>query len=118
MLVKCNAGCKLGISTTIAKLDIDTDQAICMECGDEVLNISSFCKQNMKNNGDVIRKKKNRPFSFHCATCEITVETMYLDDSIIGVGCDTGDCSFKIPLPMVEALKYTRKKERDAQDDG
>ena len=117
MLVKCNTQCKLGISTTIVKLDLDTEQAICMECGDEVSNISSFCKQNMKNNGDVIRKKKNRAFSFDCSTCKTTVETIYSNDSIIGIGCDTKDCSFNIPLPMVEALKHTRSKQEGSKND-
>ena len=118
MLVNCNLGCRLGISTTIAKLDMDTDQAICMECGDEVYNISSFCKQNMKNSGDVLRKKKSRAFSFECVACETTVETMYSDDGIIGVGCSSGDCSFNIPSPMVEALKQHRNyNERNISKD-
>ena len=89
-----------------------------MECGHEVSNISYFCKQNMKNSGDVISKRKNRAFSFQCITCETIVETMYSDDGIIGVGCDNGDCSFKIPSPMIEALKHNRNyKEEGTQED-
>ena len=118
MLVNCNPGCRLGITTTISKLDLDTNQAICMECGDEISNISYFCKQNMKNNGDVISKKKNRPFSFQCNTCETTVETIYSGDSIIGVGCSSRECSFSIPPPMVQAIKITRNnKERSADSE-
>ena len=118
MLVNCNNGCKLAIGTTIAKLDADTDQAICMECGDELVNISSYCKQNMKNSGDVIKKKKNRPFSFKCNYCNVETETTYLDGSIIGMGCKEMECSFSIPAPMVEAIKYANNyKDLEYQDE-
>jgi DNA-directed RNA polymerase subunit RPC12/RpoP len=118
MLVSCKPGCRLGIGTTIIKLDIDTGQAICMECGDEVENISAFCKQNMRNNRDVISRSANRAFTFSCLTCKSNTETIYVDGDVLGIACEEGGCSFNIPMPMIEALKQRNSYTEEGDNEG
>ena len=74
MIVRCNPGCRLNDGMTSASLDVDSNQAICDECGIEIENVSSYSKLSMKKNGDVLRSKNRKAFVFPCQTCDESVE--------------------------------------------
>ena len=52
MLTECKCG-----NPVEAKLDVETNQVICQNCGKEIDNISEFAKNTMKMNNDVVKSK-------------------------------------------------------------
>lgn len=107
MLIRCNPRCKLKDGSTTGSLDVDSNEVICDHCGDIVDGISSFAKNMMKNNGDVVRKNKNKPFQFECQTCNKITETVLdEDDNLVGVSCEDGGCAFSgVAAQTVHAMK-------------
>lgn len=114
MLVRCNQNCKHSV-TTDASLDVDTDEAVCNYCGDVLENITSYAKNAMKINGDVIRKAKGKAFFFRCSTCNKDVQAISEDGIIIGAGCTrAGECEFNITSYMERAIElYSSIDEPD-----
>lgn len=104
MLVRCNLGCKNNV-TTDASLDLETNEAVCNSCGDVLENISSYAKQAMKMNGDVIRKNNKKAFVFKCRCCKKEMQVIEQDGNMIGVGCPRQDeCKFDISDYMQRAI--------------
>lgn len=52
-----------------AKMNPETEEVICSECGEIITNISSFTKQSMKSRREFTAKKK-QAFSFNCEKCK------------------------------------------------
>ena len=102
MLVNCKQGCKEGRVTTDASLKVETNEAECSFCG-EVIPISSFSKLAMKHTGDTIKPKK-KPYTFKCVTCNKTVPTKLVNDSLVGIGCD-GECKFNVNQIFINMMK-------------
>ena len=106
MLVRCNPKCKLNDGMTECKLDKDTDKAMCMECGDEILSVSSFAKTSMKINGDIIKKDSRAAFVFKCETHNKMVKVVYNNHRLEGLDCahEEGDCLINITESMKNAI--------------
>lgn len=105
MLVRCNLNCKHNV-TTDASLDVDSNEAICNYCGDVLTNITSYAKNAMKINGDVLKKKKGQAFIFKCTTCNKDVQAIEKDGEIVGAGCGrVNECKFNISDYMTRAVK-------------
>ena len=102
MLVRCNPKCKLNDGMTECKLNVETNQAICMECGDEVTSVSKFAKLSMKMNKDVIKDKKKRAFTFQCNTCDKSVCVTSKNSKLCGVECETPE---KCLINTTESMK-------------
>lgn len=106
MLVRCNPKCKINDGMTECKLDESTNKAICMECGDEILSVSSFAKTSMKLNKDVIRKDSRAAFVFKCETHDKMVKVVYNNHRLQGLECkgEEGDCLINITDNMKSAI--------------
>lgn len=104
MLVHCEAKCK---TTVDASLDLETNDAICNDCGSILENVSEYSKLSMKMNGDIIRTKKKRAFVFYCETHEEHVETMFSNSRLVGKTCpDYGkDCKINVTKHMARAVR-------------
>ena len=106
MLVRCNLPCRLSDGQTDASLDPESNEAICNSCGDILPNISDFTKLSMKSNGDILRKKANKAFSFACQTCDKKVRVFSEENALIGDPCiSDNDCSFNLTDSMISAIK-------------
>lgn len=105
MLVRCNPKCKLNDGMTECKLNVETNQAMCLECGDEIA-VSEFAKKSMKSNDDVIKNVNKRAFMFKCETCDTMVHTMYKNSKLCGTKCEKPDkCIINITESMKAAVK-------------
>ena len=106
MLVNCNPKCKLNDGKTECKLDVKTNKAMCMECGEEVVGVSAFAKQSMKISKDIIDNKK-RAFSFKCETCDEMIQACYKDSRLVGKECKNNfnGCLINITNSMKNVIK-------------
>lgn len=115
MLVRCKEGCKQK-ATTNAVLDIETNQAVCEYCGDVLSHISDYGKAAMKNNGDVLKKKKAKPFTFRCTSCKQEQQAVSNNGLISGLNCKTPkDCNFNISEYMKHSVAmFSLKDDEDS----
>ena len=97
---------------TECKLDLKRNCAVCTECGEDIDHVSSFAKQSMRLNKDVIEAKK-RAFSFKCETCDEMVQVCYENSRLVGKDCpkDKGSCLINITESMKNAVKEFGDKD-------
>lgn len=108
MLVKCNPLCKLSDGTTDASLNVDTNEAVCNQCGDIVGHVSKYSKISMKTNGDILRSRNRKAFVFQCEGCDKHVETTFQGSMLVGKGCEnTESCKINITKHMAKAIMET-----------
>jgi hypothetical protein len=107
MIVRCNQLCKLSDGTTDASLDVDTNNAICNECGEILVGVSKYSKLSMKTTGDILRSKKKKAFVFYCETHDDHVETTFSNSVLIGKSCpdDGKACKINVTKHMVKAIQ-------------
>jgi len=90
MLLSCtNKGC---LQATNAKLDVDSNEVFCQECG-KTINVTPFAKKALKDAGQIIRHAERKPFSLLCSKCN-KKRTVYMKDDM--VYCEY--CHEKIPV--------------------
>ena len=118
MIVRCNPGCRLNDGMTSVSLDVDSNQAICDECGIEIENVSSYSKLSMKKNGDVLRSKNRKAFVFPCQTCDENVEASIINGVVIGTQCpnDGSGCKIDITQHMVCAIEASSLVKIEKED--
>tara|TARA_B100000700_G_scaffold306700_1_gene382180 strand:- start:283 stop:645 length:363 start_codon:yes stop_codon:yes gene_type:complete len=106
MLVQCNVKCH---TTVDASLNVDTNEAICNQCGSVLNSVSKYSKLSMKTNGDILRSKNRKAFMFPCQTCDKQVEAAFCNSKLVGKACpeDGSNCKINITEHMVKAIKET-----------
>jgi len=111
MIVRCNQKCKFSDGFTDGSLDIDTDDVMCNECGEVLVDVSPYSKLAMKANGDILRSKKKKAFVFPCKTCEQDVETQFINGVLVGKGCsnDQVGCKIDVTQHMIKAVEETQR---------
>lgn len=111
MLVKCNPLCKMSDGTTDASLDVESNNAMCNECGEVISHVSSYSKISMKANGDIIRAKNRKAFMFPCETCDNHVEATFSNSKLVGKNCqnEASSCKINVTKHMVNAIVETEK---------
>jgi len=103
---------------TDASLDVRTDSAICNDCGDDLIDISSYTKASMKMVGDIVRRKNRKAFTFSCEECGEMVEVSMVGAEIVGAECDKENynCKFSITSNMINAIKIVKGEEQIEDD--
>ena len=111
MIVRCNPKCRNSDGMTDSSLDIDSNQAMCNECGEVLGGVSEFAKLAMKTNGDIIRSKDRKAFMFPCLTCDKSVETQFVSGVLVGKECQNNQegCRINVTEHMVVAIRETHK---------
>lgn len=67
MLITCTTkGC---LSTTEAKLDRETGEVICENCGNPIIGITPFMKKTLSSIGQVLRNRTKQAFQANCPNC-------------------------------------------------
>jgi hypothetical protein len=107
MLVRCNIGCKKSNGQTDASLDVESDMIICNTCGEGINGLSDFCKLSMKANGDIIRSRARKAFTFPCNTCDKSVEARMVNGRLTGKPCvnDGNGCLINVTEAMAAAIE-------------
>lgn len=119
MLLSCNPKCKKSDGTTEASLDVDRNEAVCKLCGEDIINISSFAKQSMKHNRDIIIPAK-KAFMFDCKNCNKKVETVIINGAAYGKDCKTKNCTIVISDIMTSTIEKILPaiQKLEVQNDG
>jgi len=104
MLISCNPRCKKSDGRTDGSLDVERNEVVCKICGDDVVGISSFTKQSMRQNKDVVTQAK-KAFMFDCKNCHKKVETVVMNGVAYGKDCKTKNCTILISDMMANAME-------------
>jgi hypothetical protein len=116
MLVNCKKGCFLNGGVTTVKLNLDTNEAVCDFCEEDIPGISNYAKDSLRACGNVTRDKVIESFSFLCNFCNQNVRTVIVDGLPCGKGCgDINNCSISISNEMIFAIEAT--DGRQVRDD-
>tara|TARA_B100000131_G_scaffold250942_1_gene244380 strand:+ start:171 stop:512 length:342 start_codon:yes stop_codon:yes gene_type:complete len=110
-LTKCNNKCKFDKKLVEAHLDLKSNEAICDYCGENIVDITDVAKQTMKNLGFIIKDKHEEAFKFQCKTCNKMKSCIHNGESVVGSGCEKGNCSFSITEEMIGVLKSVRSNK-------
>lgn len=106
---KCN-------TTRDHKLKVETNDAVCMDCGESNVQISDFMKNAMKASGDVYRTAKTRKaFMYKCPKCTVDRGVKIVDEQAL---CEICLHPLNLSAPMLEAIKTTAHLSKDESDDG
>jgi hypothetical protein len=77
MLLNCTTkGC---LQQTEAKLNRDTGEVICDDCGTPIANITSFTKKALNSVGQVLRSQAKKAFQALCNQCK-THKELYIEE--------------------------------------
>lgn len=67
MLINCTTkGC---LKQTDAKLNKDTGEVICEECGNAIIGVTPYMKKVLDSSGQTIRSVKKQAFQAMCMSC-------------------------------------------------
>lgn len=87
MLIYCsNKGCG---ATTDAKLNTETLEVMCEECGQPISNVSDMMKRVLKSSGQIIRDAQKKAFTMGCKSCNANRQVV-LDEKDDTVCCVCG----------------------------
>jgi hypothetical protein len=87
MLINCTTkGC---LQQTEAKLNRDTGEVICDDCGNPIANITPFTKKAMNSIGQVLRSQVKKAFQALCNQCKTHRELFIEGDKAYCKNCST-----------------------------
>jgi hypothetical protein len=94
-----------------AKLDRDTNEVICDECGNVIQGITSFMKKSLEATGQVTRSIKKQAFQTQCLTCKKSQPMYVKERKAFCSGCNT---HVKLSEAFLEQLMiYQSQKDKD-----
>lgn len=103
---KCN-------TTRDHKLQLDTYDAICMDCGEINNMITSFTKNAMKSSGDIYRSvTTKKAFTYKCPKCTLDRGVKIVDEKAL---CETCLQPLNLSSPMIEAVKQLNGSVRTVE---
>lgn len=113
VLINCTTkGC---LKQTEAKLNRETDEVICDECGNVVEGLSPMMKRSLGSMGQVLRKKKVKPFQQYCSACK-TTRTLHVKGNT--ALCDECNTQVHVTPAFLQGLKLHLERQAKYEDDG
>lgn len=98
---KCN-------TTRDHKLKVDSNESVCMDCGETNNMVSEFMKNAMKASGDIYRTVQGRKaFMYKCPKCTVDRGVKVVDERAL---CESCGHPLNLSAPMIEAIKTTVPK--------
>lgn len=109
MLLDCTTkGC---LQKTEAKLDLDTNEVICDECGNKIENVTRFTKKALKDLGQIVRNKSRQPFQALCKNCNANRE-LFIEEG--RAYCKTCNTQVHVTAAFLRGLQFHLKdKEKE-----
>lgn len=87
MLIACTTkGC---LSTTEAKLDRETGEVICEDCGNPITGITPFMRKSLESIGQVVRSKSKQAFQVLCKQCNQNRSLYMKEEKVYCKHCNT-----------------------------
>jgi hypothetical protein len=87
MLITCTTkGC---LKQTEAKLDRDTKEVICEECGNAIQGVTPFMKKSLESVGQVLRHVARQAFMGACKQCNQNRQLYVKDDKAYCKHCSS-----------------------------
>jgi hypothetical protein len=112
MLLHCNS--KKCNTTRDHKLKDETNEVVCMDCGEINASVNTFMKQAMRNAGDLYRSVKSRKaFMYKCTKCNTDRGVKVIDEQ---ARCEVCQQPFNLSGPMLEAIKYSFGSSKSVDD--
>lgn len=110
MLIDCTTrGC---MHKTEAKLNTQTNEVICEDCGNPIENITVYTKKALKDVGQILRNNTKQPFQTLCKTCNV-MRTLYVDGEDRAF-CKTCHTQVHINAAFLRGLKeHLEKKDEE-----
>jgi len=100
MLITCTTkGC---MATSEAKLDRETGEVICAECGNPIANITPFIKKSLESVGQVLRSKAKQAFQTFCQNCSQNRSLYIKDDKAY---CKVCNAHIVVSAAFLQGLK-------------
>lgn len=94
-----------------AKLNRDTNEVICDECGNAIPDITPFMKKSLEAIGQVTRSVKKQAFQTQCLTCKKSQPMYVKERKAYCSGCHT---HVKLSESFLEQLMiYQAQKDKD-----
>jgi hypothetical protein len=113
MLITCTSrGC---MKQSDAKLNRETGEVVCMECGNPITNVSPFMKRTLQAQGQVLRSVEKKPFQVDCATCGAKRDAELAEDGKSAC-CAVCKSALRLSAAFLHGLKLhlaEREKERE-----
>jgi hypothetical protein len=101
MLLDCETkGCR---QKTEAKLNVETNEVICDECGNVISNITRFTKKALKDLGQILRSHSKQPFQALCKTCNASRQLFIEDEKAYCKKCNT---QVHVTAAFLRGLKF------------
>lgn len=101
-------------TTKECKLDPETDEVICMDCGKVVQGVSPFFVNTMKAGKEFIQKKKEA-FSFKCSKCQKMKKALLSKDASHAI-CEECGTFMNVSPHMIQALKIIQDSNKSNID--
>ena len=113
MLLDCETkGCR---QKTEAKLNVETNEVICDECGNVITKITKFTKKALKDVGQILRSRSKQPFQALCKTCNESRQLFIEDDKAYCRKCNT---QVMITAAFFRGLKFhLADKEKEEKEE-
>lgn len=112
-LLNCTTkGC---LQSSEAKLDRDTGEVICENCGNPIQGLSDMMKRSLDSMGQVLRKKKIQPFQQYCQSCK---NNQGLTVKGNNAHCATCDTQVQVTPAFLQGLKLHLERQSKYVADG
>ena len=109
MLIHCH-GRKCN-TTREHKLKVESNEAVCMDCGELNEMVSDFMKNAMKAAGDIYRTAASKKaFMYKCVKCSVDRAAKIVDEQAVCAVCQH---PLKLSAPMLEAIRANASALKD-----
>jgi hypothetical protein len=108
MLINCTTkGC---LKATEAKLNRETGEVICEDCGNPIQNITPYMKKSLDSVGQVLRSVSKQAFQATCQNCNAS-RPLYVHEN----KAYCSKCSSQVPVTpaFLKGLKQYLKNKED-----
>ena len=109
MLIHCPG--KRCNTTRDHKLKVESNEVVCMDCGETNNSANEFIKHAMKSSGEVLRSVQARKaFMYRCAKCLVDRSAKIVDEQAV---CEVCLQPLNLSAPMVEAVKAATPRVKE-----
>lgn len=112
MLLTCTTrGC---LKQSEAKLNKDTGEVICDECGNAIEGITKFMKKSLETSGQILRGTKKQAFRALCPNCKENKSLEVKDNKAYCKDCGT---QVQVSAAFLQGLKLFAEAQGNVKEE-
>lgn len=112
MLITCTTrGC---LKQSEAKLNKDTGDVVCDECGNTIENITKFMKKSLETSGQILRGTKKQAFRALCPNCKENKALEIKENKAYCKDCGT---QVQVSAAFLQGLKLFLEAQGKVEED-